>query len=416
MPYNRRVQRFFLSFLICLPLAADSVWVELAPDGKQIVRAIREAPDAACPLIDTGGNTDRMQVRVKPQGSLNVLVCETALPIGAKKAKVDGRPVPLLKHDIRKILIMGDTGCRLVERGRASQYQNCNDPNDWAFPNNAARGASLKPDLVIHVGDYLYRESSCPKEAGCAGTPAGNGWAGWKADFFQPAEPLLRSAPWIFVRGNHEDCKRAWDGWFRFLHPGPMPASNCEVHSKPYIVKAGRFQFVVMDSTIGSDDTPRAADVSVYEKDFGEISSMQVSKAWLLTHRPLWGIRGDTDQKIRAGSATIEAAWRRSPAQGIAGILAGHTHAMEWVDFGSRRPVQFVVGNSGTKLIAPFEAPKAGFQVDGVAVESATVRFGPGYAVLSEGKRGISVKLIAGNEKQDLSCRIESVVTCVRPK
>src|SRR5438034_665211 len=32
--------------------------------------------------------------------------------------------------------------------------------------------AKLKPDLVIHVGDYLYRESAClPGNQGCAGSP-----------------------------------------------------------------------------------------------------------------------------------------------------------------------------------------------------------------------------------------------------
>ena len=36
--------------------------------------------------------------------------------------------------------------------------------------------AAQKPDLVIHVGDYYYRETPCPAgEAKCAGSPFGWG-------------------------------------------------------------------------------------------------------------------------------------------------------------------------------------------------------------------------------------------------
>ena len=351
-----------------------------------------------------------------PQGSLDVLVCEALLPASVRSAKVDGRPVPLLKRNVRKVLILGDTGCRLVERGKASEYQNCNDPGIWPFRQRAAEAARLRPDLVIHVGDYLYRESPCPTRIGCEGTASGNGWLGWKADFFDPAAPLLRAAPWIFVRGNHEDCTRAWDGWFRFLHPGPMPTSNCETHSPPYHVDAGRFHFAVMDSTVGSDDIPKPADVAMYQKDLDEISTWRLAKAWLVTHRPFWGIRVGPQGAIRSGSATLDEAWRRSPALGIAGVLSGHIHALEWVDFGPHRPVQFVIGNSGTKLLDRFSSPTTNFQLDRMRVDSASVQFASGFAVMQRTPRGVSVDLLAGEEHQKLSCKVDVVATCVKLK
>ena len=56
--------------------------------------------------------------------------------------------------------------------------------------------AAAKPDLVIHVGDYVYRESACPpRDQGCKGSPYGDDWATWKADFFAPAAPALLAAP-----------------------------------------------------------------------------------------------------------------------------------------------------------------------------------------------------------------------------
>ena len=78
------------------------------------------------------------------------------------------------------------------------------------FAALATAAAALKPDLVIHLGDYLYRETPCPASfAGCAGSPYGDNWAAWNADFFVPGAPLLAAAPWIVIRGNHEDCARA---------------------------------------------------------------------------------------------------------------------------------------------------------------------------------------------------------------
>jgi hypothetical protein len=50
-------------------------------------------------------------------------------------------------------------------------------------------------------------------------SPWGYGWDTWKADFFDPAQALLKAAPWVMVRGNHETCTRAGQGWWRFLDP-----------------------------------------------------------------------------------------------------------------------------------------------------------------------------------------------------
>jgi len=89
----------------------------------------------------------------------------------------------------------------------------CDDPAAWPFARVAMTAAGFAPDLVIHVGDYHYRETPCADRAGCANSPHGDTWRAWQADFFDPAEGLLASAPWIMLRGNHEDCLRAGAGW-----------------------------------------------------------------------------------------------------------------------------------------------------------------------------------------------------------
>src|SRR5439155_1759490 len=129
----------------------------------------------------------------------------------------------------------------------------CNDPAKWPFPQLAAAAAALKPELVVHVGDYLYRESACPAgNQGCAGSPWGDNWTTWQADFYTPAAPLLAAAPIVLVRGNHEDCARAGPGWLRLQ--GPMPFDStapCAVHLALYDVDLGELRLAVMDDVTG---------------------------------------------------------------------------------------------------------------------------------------------------------------------
>ena len=128
----------------------------------------------------------------------------------------------------QRILVVGDTGCRI----KGAALQACNDPAPGLFRRLAAAAARLKPDLVIHVGDYLYRESACPAgNAGCAGSPWGDNWITWQADFLTPAAPLLAAAPIVLVRGNHEDCRRSGAGLLRLQGPSGFEAAGalCQV-------------------------------------------------------------------------------------------------------------------------------------------------------------------------------------------
>ena len=64
---------------------------------------------------------------------------------------------PVLPRSIKRIVVIGDTGCRL----KGDNVQDCNDPAQWPFAAIARLAAARHPDLVIHVGDYHYRESPC---------------------------------------------------------------------------------------------------------------------------------------------------------------------------------------------------------------------------------------------------------------
>ncbi len=142
-------------------------WVELVGrGGAPSVRVI--TADATCPPLRADGEEVAMQVRAGPQplfqgdskGSkpptarFPVTVCEATLKRGTARAVLDGnQPLPLPPAVINRIVVLGDTGCRLSKKER----QDC-DPKGWPYADLARRAADAAPDLVIHVGDYLYRE------------------------------------------------------------------------------------------------------------------------------------------------------------------------------------------------------------------------------------------------------------------
>ena len=190
-----------------------AAWTELvgddhaAPDpqptGHTVLRIITSAP--TCPPAMADGHPLRLSVRQGPSAAFPVTTCQATPQAAAQHITVAGIALATEPAHLQRIIVIGDTGCRL----KGIEAQDCNDVRRWPFPLVAAHAAARHPDLVIHVGDYYYRETSCPTaESGCAGSPHGDQWASWDADLFSPVAPLLTAAPWIFVRGNHEQCGR----------------------------------------------------------------------------------------------------------------------------------------------------------------------------------------------------------------
>ena len=312
-------------------------WVEMGPSGLVTVRVATTQPD--CPSVTLDRQSKPMQVRALPQPDFPIRICETTIPAGTTDAKVEGRPLPLPKADPQRIVVIGDTGCRMKA---PDSFQACNDPNAWPFATIASRAAAWQPDLVIHIGDYLYREAPCPDgNAGCAGSPWGDAWATWKDDFFTPALPLLQAAPWVMVRGNHEHCARAGRGWFLLFDPGPQPRS-CPDVTEPYSLEAGPQQLLILDSAAAEEAAPTVELVAAYEKQFAVLRALASPRAWLLTHRPLGsGVNGNK---------TLQAALRNGLPSGIQVILSGHAHLFGLFSVPNTNLTQVIVGNGGAAL------------------------------------------------------------------
>jgi hypothetical protein len=245
--------------------------------------------------------------------------------------------------------VFGDTGCRI----KADHIQDCNNPRRWPFAEVARRAAAHHPDLVIHVGDYYYRETPCPAgDKQCAGSPSGDHWTTWRAEFFAPAQPLLAEAPWVFARGNHEACGRGARGWFRMLDAGPAPLA-CPAISASFKVDLGDLNLYLIDSANTFDNDAQAPMVARFSAQLDALGAdMSHGRGWIVTHRPIWGLTpvarlgpvGPFDVPI---NKTEQAAVVGHDLGGVQMIVSGHIHHFASFDFGPTRAAQLVVGTGG---------------------------------------------------------------------
>ena len=315
--------------------------------------------------------------------------CEFTIPSNARSASIDNQKLALPKPNPSKVVTLGDTGCRL---GRGI-VQNCNNPDLWPFQQVAARSAAERPDLIIHVGDYLYRETPCPagSEAQCGGTPIGDRWETWNADFFTPAAKLLAAAPWAFARGNHEDCSRAWRGWFYYLDPRSI--SVCDSYSPPYTIRLGTFTLAMLDSSAVFED--RLDEVQV-QKFVTQFATIKQKNAWIAAHHPIWGFKQDqVDRPAVLISVPLEAAWDKQPPQGIDMVVSGHIHLFELLRFDNGRPTQLVTGNGGTNLVMGIQKSVDGTLAHGATVIASGSQSQFGYTLLT--RSGTDWKLVLKN-------------------
>ena len=150
--------------------AEPIVWTQLRPDrtgakGQLIARAI-VGREQACPRATVDGASRRMEAPADgTDPDFAIKLCETAIP-GDAKATIAGIEIKPRPTQPRKIVVIGDTGCRITDYAA----QACDRASDWPFFRVAAAAAKLQPDLIIHVDDYHYREK--PARAGRPATGA----------------------------------------------------------------------------------------------------------------------------------------------------------------------------------------------------------------------------------------------------
>ena len=228
----------------------------------------------------------------------------------------------------------------------------------------------------------LSRERLRAGHPGCAGSPWGYGFDAWQADFFSPARQLLAAAPWIVVRGNHESCNRAGQGWWRFLDPRPVaPRQNCNLaadddignYSAPYAVPLGRSRHAVprVRFVVGRRDADPADRPHVPQLPRAVRAGVRARRAHAarVLHEPSSGagLRGEpaATRSLRfPATAACNRCWRRCiPARCSRRPRSAAVRPQPPArgrEFRDRHPPQFITGNGGDWPTSRFPSVSAG--------------------------------------------------------
>ncbi len=333
-----------------------------------------------------------------PMATTSWQECEAVLPYGFRNAVIDGVELMLPKLVPDRILVVADTGCRMAGALAANggNQQNCSSPTAFPWAYLASWEATFKPDLIVHVGDWFYRDTNCNNSfPGCADPTSpnyetwGDTFDSWNADVLFPANALLAAAPWVMTRGNHESCGRGARGWYALLDPYPYefghvscapssptpPSGGVANHTADfepsYVVPAGGVNFLVHDSSLANDSAVAAALAQNYDLDLTNLLAAVGPRSInvFTTHKPSFGLTygaqgapaapddtaGDvTEQAVFAGGTYAASAFSNGVPANIGLFLSGHIHQFEYVNFADRARYapQLIVGMGGTLLDA----------------------------------------------------------------
>jgi hypothetical protein len=365
--------------------SARYAWVQLMPDepggkpGGRLIRAI-VAQDDVCPALTEGDRTVAMRGRPSPaRAAFPVLVCEAELEADSP-ARLAGRTLPTRAVEPNDIVVMGDTGCRMTYY---DQKQSCLDGKEWPFRRNAASAAdkvSRGQSFVLHLGDFHYREHPCAdSSATCGGSPYGDNWETWQSEFFEPADPLLRAAPWVIMRGNHENCERAGAGWLYFFAlPGHKSGeAACDSEPRGYSISIGKTKepvsrprvLLVLDTSDEQNPYKIEQRCEQYEQLLKPLDESG-PEFWLALHQPLWGRMVNGREQDSAASepapckesesaiSIIREKFLKLKSDRLARVVfAGDTHAFQFFfPKTASTPIQIIAGNGGTALDTLCEA------------------------------------------------------------
>ena len=357
---------------------------------------------AGCPMLSGSTSAGRtfalpMRLRSKPAlagAAYSALdVCERGIPTGTDNAMVGSRVIPAtLPSRIKRIALTGDSGCRITSLA----VQNCANTSAWPLARISRNIAKDKPDVIINLGDYFYREAECPvtDQGLCASSPPPPGnlpvtgsAMSWIADALIPMQPMFDAAPILMARGNHESCARGGIGYFLFFSPQRSTALQCApsiVDGKVVVpsndisptwnatwqvgdsdATAHTLDIEVIDSAYGGDqsvDSYAAIQRPSYVAAARRVAKGQPDEAWLLTHRPIFGM---ISTQYSGGQSVWTSPNQTAASQGLLGdfnlILSSHVHVAQAVNI-PNQPAQLVIGNGGTLLdpATGYETPKYG--------------------------------------------------------
>jgi hypothetical protein len=102
--------------------AVTQAWTQVGPAGQMFARALVRG--STCPQMLADGQKIAMVSRGQPSTGFPGLVCEAKLPPHVGQVSVAHIAVPILKSEPKRILFLGDTGCRIRKEGSLMLIQN----------------------------------------------------------------------------------------------------------------------------------------------------------------------------------------------------------------------------------------------------------------------------------------------------
>lgn len=269
---------------------------------------------------------------------------------------VSTSPLPSSTKNLR-LAVIGDTGCRLKENQYGKTYQDCSSAKEWPYADVVKALGAENYNFGIHTGDYHYREQ-CTDAKLCPafGKYFGYGWGAWWDDFYGPSQSLFLKTPWLFVRGNHEDCNRAYLGWAA-LSATTKPFTDGCTGAEPYQwIEMDDLVLINFDNSAMEDRKPlKKEDIGLWNSKFVEIKNriqeLKTKKeVWFLTHKPMFGfVPNSTDAEPQALSPFMADMLKQSGLYDKIDIfLSGHIHTQQVDQLPEK--LQLVVAHSGTSL------------------------------------------------------------------
>ncbi|KAF2281710.1 hypothetical protein GH714_042534 [Hevea brasiliensis] len=113
-------------------------WSQIAVGSKLSIRAVVPSGES-CPDLHVDSRVVKMGTRAHPEPGV--------------RRRRDG---------LARVVFVGDTGCRVSRL----LEQDCKSPT-IGLRDVLSGIANQNPDLVVHVGDYLYREVECTDKSKC---------------------------------------------------------------------------------------------------------------------------------------------------------------------------------------------------------------------------------------------------------
>ena len=287
---GRAVARAITPLANCPPIEIDGVAVA---DGR--ARAARD--DAAAADAQRAGALEALRVsgaRLRQDASRRVA-----------RASILGRALPLPKASPRRIVVIGDTGCRIKTADNV--FQACNDPAQWPFAAVARAAAAAAPGSRHPRRRLPLSRERVPGGQPAAAPAARGAMAGTRGRptcSHRPSRSCGRRRGSSCAATTSRAIARARAGGDSSIRVRSAPRQDCNAaaddaigdYSEPYAVPLGTgrdadTQFIVFDSSlVGVTPLPPTIAMHVqYRRQYEQAFALAAQRpnAFFMNHHPV---------------------------------------------------------------------------------------------------------------------------------